>query len=359
MPKTRRGLCRWAALAWLLGGLAGGAAAAAEIGDSPSEAGPRVFVSFLQDNGKGCDWIKAALPDGKKEVVASFPCSCFGARVSWKPDLGEAVVWFDPGNYLKVGYGGYGLPEPGYPDEDFQEFKDQLYLVGFPSGKTRLLPFPHLTAEQGPQDIAYTQDGRLAAFDTLYVKTPRPDDYLARAFAYKNGKWVLFEKKPTSDERCDALGIRALNSVLGTGPESLSLLDAHSGGDNVEDKPTLARLAKMQPPGLGKNGGMWIKIKTEYGPVYMYEAALADYSFNSGLILLERQGRLQRLPDEGFTAGDLVGVLVQGPYLLVASHESGCHPRVYDLRTDKLVFKSDMARAAVFWPESNDASGDP
>ncbi len=317
-----------------------------------------VYVSCLVPKGQGCVWLKIGLPDGKKETLAEFPCANYGARVSWKPGLKEAVAWFDPGTYLMAGYGGsdFHLPKPGYKDEEFPNFKSMLYRVDLAQKTIKPVPFPgKATAE--PDDIAYTAKGDLAAFDSAGPEPKKQssddiDNATARAFRFKKGKWVEFEEKPTTAEECDAAGINALDAVKNVGPRTVQLLEGHSGGDNVEEKAVLRRLKKAQPKVLHPDSGEWTLINTPYGPVYLYDINLGDYAFSSGLFFMEIKGQLVTPPDEGFTGGDVVAVQIRGPYLLVASSNCGCHPRVYDLRTGELVFKSNTARATVFWPDT-------
>lgn len=318
-------------------------------------AAQTAYVSCLVPKGTGCDWIKIALPGGQKEVLANFPCPNYGARVSWKSDLEEAVVWFDPGTYLSVGQSGYGQAKPGYETEEMPDFKSRLYRVDLKDKTLQSIPFP-VNPEYGPDEIAYTAKGELAAFDTRGPEPKRKssddiDNATARAFHLIKGKWTLFEEKPTTAEECDAVGIDALDSAKNLGPGTVGLLRPHDDGEVVQEKPVLRRLEKFQPKDMARDAGEWRKMTTDYGPIYVLDMSLDVYAFTSGLVVMELNGKMVPLPDEGFTEGDMVGLLIQGPYLLVASSGSGCHPRVYDLRTGELVFKSDAARATVFWPD--------
>jgi len=54
------------------------------------------------------------------------------------------------------------------------------------------------------------------------------------------------------------------------------------------------------------------------------------------------------------SAKDIVAVMVRDPYVLVATDTVGTHPRLYDLNSLQLLFKSDTAWATTYWPVSQE-----
>jgi hypothetical protein len=315
---------------------------------------PPVFISCLVNQGKTCQWVKISLPTGDQETMASFPVENFGARVTWSPNLQEGLVWFDHENGLQNSNVDPRWP-PGYATETEREFKDKLYRVDLKKKSVQPVTFPHLS-ENKPDEIAFTTKGQLAAFDTADAPPGTHlegiENSIARAFVLKGGKWTLIETKPTSAEECDALGVAALDAHKGVGPSSFDILEGHISGKNAESKKELSLLKKFQPKGAGTDDGEWKRVNTQFGVFDVWENIEGDYVYTTGLVLLEQGGQLIRLPENGFTSGDIVGILTRGPYLLISTSLTGCHPRAYDLRSGKLVFKSDSARATVFWPES-------
>jgi hypothetical protein len=323
-----------------------------------------VYVSCLVPKGQGCVWLKIGLPDGKKETLAEFPCPNYGARVSWKSGLKEALVWFNPGTGLDSNNGDETDPAPGYPSEEFPEFKDRLYKVNLKNGNLQTVPLLE-TENHSEMDYGYTAKGEMAAFDTV---EPAPEDRhllegidnaIARAFRLRKGKWTVFERKGTAVEMCDAAGIGVLDALHHAGPGTADLLQVSVEGDDANDKATLRRLKKFEPKSDPSDDWFWTKISTPFGSAYCHNGRAEGIAiWTTGLILLENKGQLFSPTDEGFTARDTVAVQVRGPYLLVTSPVAGCHPRIYDLRTGELAFKSNTARATVFWPDEKKTKGD-
>ena len=83
--------------------------------------------------------------------------------------------------------------------------------------------------------------------------------------------------------------------------------------------------------------------------LYVWEIS-GEFAHTTGLVALGSPPAV--LPKLGFNDGDLVAIRTSGPFVLIAGSDVGTHPRLYQLPAGKLVFSSDTARAATFWPST-------
>ena len=82
-----------------------------------------------------CEWRRVDAATKASTVVATFPGTCLGARVSWSKDGATAALWFDPRLVQTAGMGGSDVGAPGYPDEAADEAaKDRFFVVKVASG---------------------------------------------------------------------------------------------------------------------------------------------------------------------------------------------------------------------------------
>jgi hypothetical protein len=340
-------------------------------------------LSVLEPKDGKCQWLRVDPVASKRAVVASLEGDCKGARVSWSPDLARALVWFDPANVLSAGYYSQDASPAGWPDESpTKGAHSRLYEVTLASGEVRPVPFPPEDGEV--RDIGYDAKGLLArslqpltdeqqlqgsviiddqelSFDTEAEGLP------ALAFGYRldaQGKWKRVEVKTTSDGSDLSPGLAALE-LAAQGPDSLSLLASQPTsalGEPTPEQVTRLRpfvpaplVEKVKAEGMPEDSGLgWFRGTTEAGAFYVWQVT-GDTSHTTGHLVFEHGERLSPAKDLGFTDGDMVSVELSGPFLLVASQRVGSHPRLYDLRTRALAFRSDTARAVTFWPPQRDA----
>ncbi|WP_257461466.1 hypothetical protein [Archangium lipolyticum] len=356
------------------------ATAPAAVKKDPLAEVPRTdsTLSLLDAQNGKCQWLREDPVAQKRAVVASFDGDCKGARMAWSTNLDKALVWFDPRSVQSSGYSSPDASPQGYPDEKPTPGAPQrMYEVTVASGEVRTVPVPSVEGEL--QELGYkgadllalslgslseeqqqaqgpiTVDGQAITFDSDLEGLP------AIAYAYrldKDGQWKRVEVKGTSQGADLSLGVSALDAASGQGPRSTDML--RSQLDEEGPEPTEAQLAKLLPlvpaPLVEKvkaegveTYGSWAHGTTPAGSFYVWQVT-GEGAYTTGHIVVETGGQLQPLKDVGFRDSDLVSVSTRGPFLLVSAERVGTHPRLYDLRANKLAFRSDTARATTFWP---------
>jgi hypothetical protein len=335
-------------------------------------------LSVLEPQDGKCQWLRVDPASQKRAPVATLEGDCKGARIAWSPDLRKALVWFDPATVQSAGYYSSEASPAGYPDEEpTPGARHRLYEVTPASGEVRSVPFP--SADGEVRDIGYDARGLLArALEPLSEEQqargsvvvdgkeltfdPELEGLPALAYAYRlgaDGQWKRVEAKATSDGADVSLGISALDTSP-QGPLSTASLESHLAGGEEPTPEQLSRLLPFVPPplveklkaeGLPEGGESWTRGTTSAGAFYVWQVT-GDFTHTTGHLVFEGGEQLVPVKDAGFTDGDLVSLNTQGPFLLVASERVGTHPRLYDLRTRALVFRSDTARAVTFWPRA-------
>lgn len=323
-------------------------------------------LSVLEPAAQNCEWRWFDPVSNAKRTVAKFEGACRGARVAWSPNGQKAIVWFDPETiHAAMGAGGKAPldgPATGEPD--------RLFVFDAKTGKVQKLEFPKVDgsvdeigiAESGdifalaqeplPEGVRETGRTRVDGVEVVWDVESEGLPALAHAYRYTtNNTWVRTETKPTTEGWDYAMGVDALDVAKVLGPRSVLLLSAHGDARRpVEDKKILAKLKPLTPPDDEEGGGRWIQLGTDGNTFYVWEVS-GEFAYNTGLVVLpDAQGNLKKAPDSDFDETTLVSLRHQGPYLLVAHNGTGTRPRLYDLRTQALVFRSDTARATVFWP---------
>jgi hypothetical protein len=237
-----------------------------------------------------------------------------------------------------------------FPPED-GEVRD----IGYDAKGLLARSLQPLTDEQQLQGSVII-DGQELSFDGEEEGLP------ALAFGYRldaQGKWKRVEVKTTSDGADLAPGLAALE-LVSQGPDSITLLASQpisALGEPTPEQVTRLRpfvpaplVEKVKAEGMPEDSGLgWFRGATEAGAFYVWQVT-ADTSHTTGHLVFENGEQLSPARDLGFTDGDVVSVELHGPFLLMASQRAGTHPRLYDLRTRALAFRSDTARAVTFWP---------
>lgn len=325
-------------------------------------------LSLLQPtDGGACTWMRADPVAKLQSEVATLPEPCLGARIAWSstPDAGVALIWFDP-----TGGGGSSLEGAAYPEEasDAGVPSGRLFLTEMSTGKVSPLPPPPTDAgalsEVGLIETAPTvlllqplqlpkgkNSVKVGGTEYSFDPTAEGLPALAHAFQFRDGVWTRVETKATDEGSDNAQGVAALTAAGELGPRTGALLTPRVQGDGEEEEETLKALASHKPP---KGEGGWIFTGTSEGRLYIWEENM-EFPFTMGRVVLplalgDGGTQYQPLPELGFTPADFIAVRTQGPFILVSEGDSGRHPRLYDARTGALVWKSDSARAATFWP---------
>jgi hypothetical protein len=332
-------------------------------------------LSLLEPQDGKCQWLRADPATQKRATLASFEGDCKGGRIAWSTDQRKALVWFDPQFVQTVGYSSENASPPAYPEEKPTEgATPRLYEVTVASGEVRPLTFPKVEGEL--KSIAYkgadivaislkslpdqtektlTVDGQSVTFP------PDPEGLPALAYAWrldKDGQFKRSELKGTTEGSGMAQGVGVLDAASNQGPNSTDMLASHLAKEGPE--PTDEQLANLlsrvpadlvqavQAEGLPSEAS-WGHGVTPAGSFFVWQVT-GDTAHTTGHIVFQKGEEFELAKDLGFTDGDVVAVNSKGPFVLVSSERVGTHPRLYDLRTHKLVFRSDTARAATFWP---------
>lgn len=317
-------------------------------------------VSYFTRESRGMAWVK--LEDGKApHVVTAF--LAFGQpEVSWAHDGKKALVRISA---------------------DEGETGDHLWEVSLPDGKSHPVTLPPLGETV---DVGYDPQGRLlattaqneqsakdplkpvsqghAAYFTFHGRKyaleagfeGQPE--LEHAFRFEQGAWKLIETKVSTTGWDYGMRTKALDAYQQLGPRSGELRDKGPEVETVSDAGLKKRLTAIAPK-LTSADGEWGRVKTSGGPLYIWrESGEFIYATNfmvwgdslrrvSGLDI-PNPSKLQFRSDAPTLR--LVEPTVRAQYLLVADQGAGSHPRLYDTATRALMWSSNDATDACFWP---------
>ena len=323
--------------------------------------GSALQLSLVEPNGNKCDWKKVDPIANLTKVIATFDNDCRGASMTFSKDRSKVLAVFSP----EMGGSSYSedqasppfLKDPGEPTDKTQ----RLFEVEISTGKITPIALPG--SERGRVDGFAYVNGEVVAFFEQEAKVtngviefegkklPVTDrdgvPVLVHAMKHSAGKWELFETL-VSDTGWDmAQGVSALSAYQNKEKAStIDLLTEHPSDTKEVAAPILERL-KTYAPILAARGGEWVQLAPSL-LVWMFQA---EFIHATGKIVFDDGAKFIDLPGLGFTDGDLVAPVVQGEYLLVAQNATGRSPRVYEIKTQKLLFSADNARTAIFWPK--------
>lgn len=324
----------------------------------------RSTLSVFEPAGTNCEWRQLDPIAGTKVVLATFPGTCVGAKVNFSPDASKAIVWFEPGLVQSAGYSSTLSSKPGYPDETPDEkATTRAFVVSTRKQKLEPLTLPSVNG-QTLQDLGVDATGAVVAlleealpenakgeitsgtekFDLSTITEGLP--VLVHAYKREGAEWKKFETKLSTTGWDYGLGVKELEASRKLGPSTEDLLSAHIQGDSAEGDIVPA-LMKLAPKGAKEDDGSWIFFGAGGARLYVWEIS-GEFVYTTGLIAAGSPPAV--LPKLGFTDGDLVAIRLSGPYVLISDSASGTHPRMYELPAAKLVFSSDTARAATYWP---------
>ncbi len=324
----------------------------------------RSTLSVFEPAGTNCEWRQLDPIAGTKVVLATFPGTCVGAKVNFSPDASKAIVWFEPGLVQSAGYSSTLSSKPGYPDETPDEkATTRAFVVSTRKQKLEPLTLPSVNG-QTLQDLGVDATGAVVAlleealpenakgeitsgtekFDLSTITEGLP--VLVHAYKREGAEWKKFETKLSTTGWDYGLGVKELEASRKLGPSTEDLLSAHIQGDSAEGD-IVPELMKLAPKGAKEDDGSWIFFGAGGARLYVWEIS-GEFVYTTGLIAAGSPPAV--LPKLGFTDGDLVAIRLSGPYVLISDSASGTHPRMYELPAAKLVFSSDTARAATYWP---------
>jgi hypothetical protein len=162
---------------------------------------------------------------------------------------------------------------------------------------------------------------------------------LVHAYRRNGAQWTRIETRLSTTGWDYGLGMQNLDAFRKLGPRSIELAAPHAQGDSAD----LPSLAALSPTGAD---GSWIFVGAGGARIYVWEIT-GEFAYTTGLIAGADAKPLSKL---GFTDADLVALRTSGPHVLISAANVGTHPRLYEYPSAKLLFSSDTARAATFWP---------
>lgn len=316
---------------------------------------------------QGCALRRLNIDSGASADLALFSQGCVGGRVYWAPDASRALIWFDPATVYSHGYGSATASKPRYVEETPDpNAVSRFLLVTVATGEVRTLPAPtgpgeinRVGLDGSGRVLALTlenlEDGRIVdgavQVDGQAIAIPQDQEglpALAHALSLEGERWKRIESAATTTGWDYAGGTGVLPAARGLGQSSVELLSSRGGLEPLLPEQA-AVLATQRPANLGSDDGEWGRTLNEGAPLFVWQV-VGEFTHFTGLM---RWGESPApLPGLEFTDGELVGLQIRGPLILVAGSVVGTHPRLYDARTRRLVFSSDEARAVTFWPVS-------
>jgi hypothetical protein len=267
-----------------------------------------------------------------------------------------------------VYYSAGSTPPTFAPQSMPEKGLSQLWRVGIESGDKQILPLP---ARGTLQEVAYDRQGRPTALTEDQASSPQrgklgfliyhgrripidPDlpgsPVLVHAFRLVKGRgWLSIETKASSTGDDLSPGVRQLAVWRNLSTRSTEILSPHTNADPVESTALLHRLLSLYPNLVPGDKGRWADMRTAEGSVVVWEV-FSEFSYTTGRILFLEDDRLIPPPQIDYKEGDIVAVMLEDPFLLVAGSFVGSHPRLYDVSTHQLVYASDLALAVTYWP---------
>ncbi len=340
-------------------------AAAPTAPANSNNAAKRPALSYLQPNAAGkCEWVRQSLGDDKsRTVLATFDGSCFGAHAAWSANRQFASVWFDPGNTDTSGMGIAGLPKSKLPELKAPAgLTPRLFRVDLSKGTVELLPQPPrgnlsilgvdkdgnvlaLTEEvtapkQGKGESYYELDGKHLPVPSNVEGEPE----LAFAFRYAPAKknWERIETVVSNTGIDYALGAHALKAFQSLGPRSDDFNHVPESTE-ITDTALHAQVNKLLPNAKPEDGS-WMQLKGQPVVVWVENVELP---MTTGALRIVSGKQLVEPAQLDFARPDTVTLQSANGVLAVTRMGSGTHPRVYDVATQKLLFRADDVWAAM------------
>lgn len=331
-------------------------------------AGGAPTLTYLETQGSSrFDWVTYQPASTQRRVIASFAGDGRRARLAWSRDGKRALVT-------------EGLP---YGEDNLimtegrRAARLRIWEVTLASRRKQAYEFvePPRTIVQ---DVAFDAEGRITAIalqeapsltatsgtfirfeGRRYDVEPGAEGQPALAHAYRMtapSRWSRIETVATTVNTHFAAGTRALSAEKRLTPRSFAIAGSAPDGVAVTEPALLQALGRLYPErNSGRNGG-WAAIKTGGGPVLIWHA-WHEYLVPTGVVAFPTRSGLTPAPQAGFRYvappkgyDPWACPHIRGHYLLVSTWRMGEHPRLYDVKSRRLIHASDRASAAVFWP---------
>ncbi len=298
-------------------------------------------VSVFEPAGASCRWSRVELPSGERQVIAIMAAPC--------DEAAEGAVWLRERNKALVRLKG-----------------PSLWQVGLESGKADALPPVPLGAlsdfgfDQAGNPVALTTESKPDEKGDLHFEAqvfhPRKGaegkPALAHAFVLgADGQWQHREVKLTDVEWEHATGVLALDAAQLIGvAEHRSVFDVVPQGDGIEERALVNKLNglfRRKPAHEDDQQSGWIRAQTS-PPSYVFMGA-GEAPFATGLLALTLGDEVIQAPGLPPIGEKRAFVHVRNPFILMATPER-TNPRVYDVRSGKLVFHAENAGGVMYWP---------
>jgi hypothetical protein len=327
---------------------------------SPVHAAAPMRLSLFVADRKQTAWLRfdpVTIARSTENVVARLPGPPFGARASWSADRKRGLVWFDPTNAGSL----RDRTEPTPPDA-----RERLYLVDFGPHKTRALPLPGVGKLA---EVGFLKDGSVMALTIHEVKTEEDrhgraytdfegkrysrdanaegQPLLAHAWRLEGEHWKRVETVMSSsgwDYAAEETQLKAYQALQYRAAQDL---EATPPNQEVKDPRTRAALGALVPRLQPLTD--WLRLEGPNPPVYTWSVT-GEFVHATGPVVFGGP-KLALAPRAPWGPRDVIAAMRRGSYLLLASTHAGTHPRLYDLRTRKLIYSDDVGRDAVFWPD--------
>jgi hypothetical protein len=351
----------------------------------------RAALSLFRPGGKTCRWVRVDLPHGPEKVIAILNQECPRAEkdeisVRWRGDLREALVQVPPKGLWRVSIAdgratSIASPHPGSVDILGYTKSDEVVALTLETAAD------NLSAQKAEQKRG-SATGSVSANDRVlrYGDETFPidaDDTQTMALAHgfvlgQNGSWQHHETRRTSagDDYLDAFdGVSVLELFHSLAPsreggrdwivaapdldeETSAALDrlardsdrlSSSLSPDAEKSPDSSQRDEL-PRGL-QNELEWITINTS--PRAYVRGVIGDFVHTSPDIVfthgheLIRPGAARAL--DSSSKLEEIRILAEQNFIIVSSVR-GRHPRVYDARAAKVVYRSQDGQSASFWP---------
>ncbi|MBT3223360.1 MAG: hypothetical protein HN348_30170 [Proteobacteria bacterium] len=280
-----------------------------------------------------CKWARVD-QRGQSQRLATFSRPCpTDVHVAWNPtDSSHALVNLEgnlwevrDGTTRKLPSGPGTLRDWGIDD------------VGRPLVLT-LQVKPEISEKDGI--FTLTHDNK--SYD---LKKREGTPVLAHVIAFESYRWTHLEGHAIYLDEVDALEIEPFKRL------GLRTQDRHPGVHGLEGKSPEEETAKKLSAVEAnlQDGGRWMVAETDYGQVVWWQTEEGP----NMPVWVDRAIGLDPLPDHIFRAREPLTIEHRGKFLLLT--QKGAHPRVWDLKEDKMAFTSNTASGVLFWPFDKEA----
>lgn len=309
-------------------------------------------ISYFEPHAGGCAWYKLAPTTRKERKLAQLHTDCSVVHAAVAPNGEQAIVWIGK-------------------DVDGR----MQWLVDVKAAQSRKIPPPQLGELRR---YAYDEKGVLRAFTVnqeikvtevdgvqstkfrgrIYQMPPNDLGLFSLVHSYIWGKdrWELEDTEAAAcctDGSPELYSLDRYKEIAGNGTllslQSVETLLPYRAIDPINDPKslnTLRKFAKNTP-----RQGLWGKLALrEWHWDLLIWRKLGTPAPMTGHIVLQREGELSHLQEWPKTSSDLVSLQVQDRYALLAEAYTGMYPRIYDMKENTLVYKSDDAQGVWIWP---------